>query len=343
METPDANIEGIEKVSAQTDVGAALRLAREGLGLSIADVANRIKFAPKQVEALEANDFEHLPQAAFLRGFVRSYARALQLDERALIAALPTDPALQAVAGARIAEVPFPTVQSLRRINVLWLAGALGVALILAMFVLMHESAPVVKPAEVLVEPVTLPLPLPAASAVPVAASQADPVKLPDETKVPELNPAIEPKTVVEPAKAAEPKKIAEVKKVEPAKSAETKKVAETVKPVESKRPVAVPKPATVPAVGSTYKPTVPLEVLKRRPIHFVFNKDAWVEVIDANGTILLSKTNQGSSEQWIGGPRRAPYKVSIAHPDNVRLYYKGREIDLSAYASMETAHLKVE
>ncbi len=40
----------------------------------------------RQVEALEANDFPHLPQATFLRGFVRSYARMLKLDEVALIA-----------------------------------------------------------------------------------------------------------------------------------------------------------------------------------------------------------------------------------------------------------------
>src|SRR5512142_1691440 len=78
------------------NVGMALREAREGLGLSVHDIADRIKFAPKQVEALEANDFSHLPEAAFLRGFVRSYARVLQLDEAALIAALPAELTRQA-------------------------------------------------------------------------------------------------------------------------------------------------------------------------------------------------------------------------------------------------------
>ena len=55
-----------------------LREARERLGLSVADVAAQIKFAPRQIEALEADDFKHLPEAAFLRGFVRSYAKILQ-------------------------------------------------------------------------------------------------------------------------------------------------------------------------------------------------------------------------------------------------------------------------
>src|SRR5512138_102400 len=81
---------------AVLNVGMMLREARERMGLSVQDVAERIKFAPKQVEALEANDFAHLPEAAFLRGFVRSYARMLQLDEAALIAALPAELTRQA-------------------------------------------------------------------------------------------------------------------------------------------------------------------------------------------------------------------------------------------------------
>jgi cytoskeleton protein RodZ len=83
--------------------------------------------------------------------------------------------------------------------------------------------------------------------------------------------------------------------------------------------------------------------LLKRRPLHFVFSEKTWAEVIDVNGNILLSKTNPGGSEQWIGGPKRAPYDITIGHPESVKLYYKGKEIDLSPYAGMETARLKVE
>src|SRR5512139_1689119 len=70
-------------------VGAALREGRELLGLSVADVANRIKFAPRQIEAMEADDFGQLPEMAFVRGFVRSYARLLEIGATPLLAALP--------------------------------------------------------------------------------------------------------------------------------------------------------------------------------------------------------------------------------------------------------------
>src|SRR5512140_565423 len=94
MDTSDVVAQaGKEIVTPQPglNVGMTLREARERVGMSVDDVAERIKFSPKQVEALESNDFSHLPQTTFLRGFVRSYARVLQLDEVALLAALPVD------------------------------------------------------------------------------------------------------------------------------------------------------------------------------------------------------------------------------------------------------------
>jgi hypothetical protein len=118
-----------------------------------------------------------------------------------------------------------------------------------------------------------------------------------------------------------------------------------TVKSVKVRKPVEQSEPqvsaASAPVV--VVKPPIPLEVLKRRPLHFVFSDKSWVEVIDATGAVLLSRTNPKGTEQWVGGPQRAPYNISIAHPGNVKLYYKGAEIDLSAYAAMEVAHLKVE
>lgn len=310
MDTSDVVANTGKEIAPQQpalNVGLTLREAREHMGISVHDVAERIKFAPRQVEALEANDFAHLPQATFLRGFVRSYARMLQLDETALIAALPGgEPARQAAAKApQTAEVAFPAIRSLQRVNLTWLAGAVAVALVLVLFALLHDGEPVARPAVTVVEPVPLPAPEAAVSAVSAVE-------------------AIQPEAT------------------EPAKVAESKKAPE---PVKARPPVVMPAPriAAASAPAETAKPAVPLESLRLRPMHFVFGESTWVEVVDANGAVLLSKTNPRGSEQWIGGPRRAPYEVTIAHPGNVRLYYKGKEIDLSPYAGMDTARLKVE
>ncbi|MBI3525067.1 MAG: helix-turn-helix domain-containing protein [Betaproteobacteria bacterium] len=68
--------------------GRRLREARETRGLSIADVANSIKFSTRQIETVERDDFDRLPGATFVRGFIRSYAKLLQLDIQPLLAML---------------------------------------------------------------------------------------------------------------------------------------------------------------------------------------------------------------------------------------------------------------
>jgi cytoskeleton protein RodZ len=64
--------------------GVALARAREARGLTVSDVAMHLKFAPRQIEALEADDYGALPGGTFVRGMVRTYARFLGLDAEAL-------------------------------------------------------------------------------------------------------------------------------------------------------------------------------------------------------------------------------------------------------------------
>jgi len=69
------------------DIGATLADAREHLGLSIEDAALQLRLSPRQLRALEANDHSGLPGATFVRGFIRNYARLLQLAPEPLLRA----------------------------------------------------------------------------------------------------------------------------------------------------------------------------------------------------------------------------------------------------------------
>lgn len=60
--------------------------------MSVDEVSARIKLAPRQIVALEADDFAALPGMATTRGFIRSYARLLELDPEPLLAALADEP-----------------------------------------------------------------------------------------------------------------------------------------------------------------------------------------------------------------------------------------------------------
>lgn len=69
----------------QPTAGQILKAARETAGLTVAEVAQSLKFSARQIEALEADDYLSLPGNTIVRGFVRSYARLLRLEPESLL------------------------------------------------------------------------------------------------------------------------------------------------------------------------------------------------------------------------------------------------------------------
>lgn len=117
--------------------GAMLRMARESRGMSIAEVAATLKMSPRQIEAIEAEDFSRLSGATFVRGFIRNYAKLLKVDVVPVLDALAEKAALpQAELNAPIdVGVKMPTAgdrhgKGLLAATVLAL-GMLGLALVL--------------------------------------------------------------------------------------------------------------------------------------------------------------------------------------------------------------------
>jgi cytoskeleton protein RodZ len=74
-ETPEQGELGIMRA------GDRLRMAREGAGLSIADIANRTRITQRHIEAIERSDFNALPSRTYVTGFARAYARAVGLSD----------------------------------------------------------------------------------------------------------------------------------------------------------------------------------------------------------------------------------------------------------------------
>lgn len=69
-------------------VGSALRDLRQAKGWSLDEVSSRIKFSPRQIEALEEERWDELPSGVSLRGLVRNYARLLGADGVAIVASM---------------------------------------------------------------------------------------------------------------------------------------------------------------------------------------------------------------------------------------------------------------
>lgn len=62
-------------------VGDFFRQVRETKGLTLDEVAIKTRIHPEYLKALEESNFAKLPEQVFAKGFVRSYARSLGLDE----------------------------------------------------------------------------------------------------------------------------------------------------------------------------------------------------------------------------------------------------------------------
>ncbi|KLT72252.1 hypothetical protein PL75_09235 [Neisseria arctica] len=68
--------------NAAQELGQKLKNAREKRGFSIGEVAERLKLPARQIEGLESGNYEGLPELVFVRGFLRTYGRFLELDDQ---------------------------------------------------------------------------------------------------------------------------------------------------------------------------------------------------------------------------------------------------------------------
>jgi cytoskeleton protein RodZ len=69
--------------------GRLLREARQAKGLHVAVLASAIKVAPRKLEALEADRYEELPDATFTRALAQTVCRTLKIDAAPVLALLP--------------------------------------------------------------------------------------------------------------------------------------------------------------------------------------------------------------------------------------------------------------
>ena len=86
----ETHLPGADLAQPMVSAGIVLSNARVKRGLSLQDVADRLKLSRKQLEAIENDEYEKLPGTPFARGFVRNYAKLLDLDSAPLMAWLDT-------------------------------------------------------------------------------------------------------------------------------------------------------------------------------------------------------------------------------------------------------------
>ena len=80
----------IEPTARERDgsFGRALAAAREARGLTQADIAAQMRLHQRQVKAIEEEDLAALPEGPFVRGYLRNYAKLVDLPAEPLLSLL---------------------------------------------------------------------------------------------------------------------------------------------------------------------------------------------------------------------------------------------------------------
>jgi cytoskeleton protein RodZ len=123
-----ADVKGEEEEPVQiSGLGALLRSEREKRGLSYDQITEVTRLRKHYVEALENEQWDDLPPAVFVRGFIRSYTQALGLDEKRALdlyeSIMPDESA-----SPKPLEVP-PKVKKDRPVLLFFLLGALAIGI----------------------------------------------------------------------------------------------------------------------------------------------------------------------------------------------------------------------
>lgn len=90
----------------ESSPGAQLSARRQALNWSVEQVAGQLNLAPRQIQAIEADNYAALPGMATARGFIRSYAKLLNVDPAPLLQIVAKETTAGEDAGPLRRELP---------------------------------------------------------------------------------------------------------------------------------------------------------------------------------------------------------------------------------------------
>lgn len=305
--------------------GPALRQARTDLRLSPEDVANQLHLAPRQIVALEADDYELLPQTTYVRGYLRSYALFLGLAPEPILDAYNRAVAQRAPTTRRSGGRHKPGAEYEGQSKF----GAFAVGGLVLVLVIAWWQGRESDDASRGLAPTPTETPPAVSGSVPAdPTTGTSPPSTPDAASAPTVNssPGTPPPAtgndrspgVASPPPAATP--------AIPAPPAPTAATAPATQAAET--PAAPPKPQPLPR--------------NARQARLVLNATAesWVEVRDARGERLLYQTLPPG--RIVGLEGMAPFRIFLGNADGVAVAIDGESYDVSRHRRGTTARFNL-
>lgn len=293
-------------------IGERLAAARTALGLGEEDVADALNLSARVIANLESQSWDSLPAPAFTRGYIRAYAKLLEIDGEELIQGYE-----HIVGVADTVELELPGVGTAPRAGVgellqrqpgTVLSGAViaGVALMLLIVWAVWPSGE------------------PERGRV-------------DAGRTAELVQA-------ESARTTEPARETEVARVGEATSTEATATDEPLPELEPPEPNRdAPAPEAMDSLATIEPTAESTRIYRLTPagedrIRLEFTADCWVEVTDASNLNLYGDLGRaGESLELIGA---SPFRILLGYAPGVVLAYNGEPVPLAGYTRNNVAAL---
>lgn len=303
-QTHDADVS-----SAAAHPGARLRTQREARNLSLENVARQLHLSVQALQALEENDLAKLPPPVYVRGFLRSYARLVDMPEDEVVGPPPEQPAAPKPSELFIpaASTPPSRYWELVPPSLVTLALLGGLGALAAHYFSGGDSD----------------------------GSNSESVSLSSESPgqegaasttlaLPPLQPSPTPSAPAAPSPASPaPAPVAQISEPPPPSAPKTEPPPSPMAPLALPPPEAQPAPTATPAAAAPS--TAAPEAAPPPPNALVlrFSGDSWASVSDAAGHRLLFEAGAPGTVKTVSG--KLPLKVTLGRPANVSLEFNGQ------------------
>ncbi len=316
--------ENTNEVPLSIEAGTLLKNKRESLGMTQKQVADRLRLRVSVIEDIENNRFESQQVATFTRGYLRSYAKFVGLDEKVVLVALEqtadVKPKEQEIEMQSFSRKTKHEKHNSRIMLLTWVIAIVIIGISAAWWWQnQQENSLAQVVAEANVE-----------TSQPSADEIADIDLMTEEELI-----ASTPAELAASNNTASESSInaAQTDEVVPAETEESTTEA-------TQQPVAVieatQQPVAVIEAAEEIQDASPVVPEGMTLLTMKFKADCWIQVKDTNGKTLVSGTQKPGQDVELTG--KAPFKVILGAPEGVTMTFASEPVDLSGYTSGKVA-----
>lgn len=319
------NDDAAETSPRQASPGEQLRREREAQGLDREEVAAGLNLRPAVIRGLENDSYEEVPVAAYRRGYLRSYAHLLGIDDRPVLEAYKSrfggQETEHRVTPVQINRPPSRLGTWLfRLVTLLVIAGLIGLTL---MWWQSRGGSQPPSPGDsgpVSVDSLDGSTTITEGggnddASLPPLPQEGSDLGLVDDTPVVDAPSDLPPQTSADNAATARPET-----------TVEDEAIADV--PADSDAPAA---PSAEPDAVAEAEPPGETPAANTRVLELTFNEQSWTEIFDAsNQRVFVGLQEPGTSARVEGEP---PFRLTVGNATGVELVWAGDTVDLEARA----------